>query len=105
MTIHLSAYAAAATTFFALDMLWLGVVARGFYRRQLGALLRDRPGYAAAAGYGALLGLLCYGTYDVTNLATLRGWPFAVTIVDIAWGSVLTGTAATMAFLVATGVG
>ena len=45
-------------------------------------------GWATALGYGALLGLVA--TYDLTNLATLRGWPIALTIVDIAWGTVLT---------------
>lgn len=123
------AYAAGAVTFFALDMLWLGVVAREFYRRGYGDMLLDQPLYGPAAlfylayvagvvffavwpalqgggwitalGYGALLGLLCYGTYDMTNLATLKGWPVRVAIVDMAWGTILTGTAAVAAYAAA----
>jgi uncharacterized membrane protein len=123
---YLVAYAATAVVFFALDFIWL-TSALGFYRERLGGLLLDNPnlGYAAAfyvvyvAGIvvlavspalnggtwvnammaGALLGLVAYGTYDMTNLATLRGWSLTVSLVDMAWGTFLTATAATGGYL------
>jgi uncharacterized membrane protein len=101
----------------ALDAVWLGVVARGMYARELGHLLAPSvrwgaaaffyllyvagllalvvaPSRAATAGEaawrGALFGLVAYATYDLTNLATLSGWPLSVTIVDLAWGAAIT---------------
>lgn len=102
--------------------------ALGFYRERLGSLLLDKPqlGYAAgfyllyAAGIvalavnpaldggnwvnaliaGAILGLSAYGTYDMTNLSTLRGWSLTVSLVDVAWGTLLTATAATGGYLI-----
>ena len=107
-------------TFFVIDMIWLGLVAKGFYRRYLGPLMTSKVNWTAAilfyllfivgliafvvrpallAGnpihallYGALFGLICYATYDLTNLATLKDWPFVVTVVDLIWGTVLGGT-------------
>ena len=129
MIVYLSAYAASAVAFFGLDMLWLGLIARDFYRRGYGEMLLDQPlllpaaafyavyvvgivffavvpalqngSWLTAAGFGAALGLLCYGTYDMTNLATLKNWPVAVAVVDMAWGTILTGTAALVGYLVA----
>jgi uncharacterized membrane protein len=105
-----------------LDGLWLGLVARGFYRQQLGFLMAETPNWAAAVVFylvytvgvtvfvvqpavdasslgtalwrGALFGLVAYATYDLTNMATVRGWPTLVTIVDLAWGMVLTAAVA-----------
>lgn len=119
---YVIAYFAAALVFFALDMVWLAGVAKNFYFSRLGDLVRERPDFVVAgvfyAGYvagivyfaiapalasggfaralvnGALVGLLAYGTYDMTNLATLRGYPAEVAIVDIIWGMFLTATAA-----------
>jgi uncharacterized membrane protein len=110
-------YLIALPVFFAIDMVWLGLVAKGFYRRELGSLTRDRVQWPAALLfyllfilglvvfvvapavddgswlrallYGALFGLIAYATYDLTNLATLRGWPLPVTVVDLVWGTVL----------------
>jgi len=118
----LGIYGGTLLTFLALDALWLGVVARSFYARQLGDLLRNDPRWGAAAlfyliyvggvvvlavlpalegrspgkalGLGALLGLVAYGAYDLTNLATLRGFPTRMVAVDLAWGTVLTGVVA-----------
>lgn len=118
----LGIYGGTLLAFLALDALWLGVVARGFYARQLGDLLRDDPNWAAAAVFyliyvggivvlavlpalearspgqalalGALLGLVAYGAYDLTNLATLNGFPVRMVVVDLAWGTVLTGLVA-----------
>jgi uncharacterized membrane protein len=121
------AWLAAAGAFLALDLLWLGVVARNFYWTQLGDLVRDKPDLGVAAlfyaGYvagvvffaimpalqtggvwravllGALLGLFGYGTYDLTNLATLKGYPPLLAAVDIAWGTFLTAAASAAGFL------
>jgi len=107
--------------FAVLDLIWLTFVAQSFYRSQLGDLRAEVVNIPAAiafylvfvtgvvffavlpaakedslwiaAGYGAFLGFLCYATYDLTNLATLRNWPVALTFVDLAWGTVLTAAA------------
>ena len=124
----LKVYAVSTVAFFAIDMLWLGVLARGFYRRQLGGLLAEQVNWAAAiifyllyiAGIvffvtlpaartgslvralctGAFFGLVTYATYDLTNLATLKGWPVGVTVVDICWGMVLTASVAAAGYAV-----
>ncbi len=111
-----------------LDALWLGVVSREFYKARLGQLLLDRPlwsvailfylihaagiavfalppalalgSWVAAVLYGALFGFCVYAAYDITNLATLRGWSMALSLVDLAWGAVATSAATLVAFLV-----
>jgi len=126
---YVFAYGASAMVFFGLDLLWLGVIAKDFYRRQLGHLLSDQPdlavsglfyavyvggvvlfavtpalqsqSWASALILGILLGVFAYGTYDMTNLATLRSWPIAMSVVDLIWGSLLTGLAATAGYLAA----
>lgn len=118
----IAAYIAAAVSFLALDALWLGLVARALYQREFGALLLDRPNMAAAAAFyalylggvvffavkpalegggwtravlhGALFGLVAYATYDLTNLATLRGFPARVVLPDLLWGATVTAVAA-----------
>lgn len=125
--IHLIAWAGAFVPFLAIDLVWLGVVARDFYAGQLGALMAPKPRWGVALAFyaaycagvvlfavmpgiaagsvvrtmllGAALGALAYGTYDMTNLATLRGWPPLLTVVDIAWGTVLTAIAAGLSHL------
>ena len=115
------AYVATAIVFFGLDFVWLSRML-GFYQSQLGELLLDKPrlGYAGAfyalyvvgvvilvvlpategGGWvnallgGALLGLVAYGTYDMTNMATLKAWPLQVALLDMAWGTLLTALAA-----------
>lgn len=100
------------------DAFWLSVVANKFYKSQIGHLLLEKPNMAAAVtfyliyvagivafvlapalqkgslqyalGYGALFGFVAYATYDLTNLATLKGWPLKLVVVDMAWGAVLT---------------
>jgi uncharacterized membrane protein len=112
-------YLITLAVFFLIDMIWLGVVAKGFYRRHLGPMLSPKVNWAAAilfylffivgllvfvikpaliSGeplkalfFGALLGLISYATYDLSNLATLKDWPLVVTVVDLVWGSVLGG--------------
>ena len=119
--------------FFAIDMLWLGFVAKNFYQTQLQHLLSPevnwpaafsfyfiyiagilffavRPGLEAASLgkaclYGALFGFFTYATYDLTNLATLREWPMAVVIVDIAWGTLLCTLVGGGAYLIGSRLG
>ena len=120
---------AAALAFGALDALWLGWAGNNFYRPRLGDMLADsfrlapalvfyvayiagivwfavRPGLAGGVGMaalnGALLGALCYATYDLTNQATLRQWSTTVTIADICWGAFATAVAASVATFAAT---
>jgi uncharacterized membrane protein len=118
----LTAYLATLAFFATVDTLWLGVVAKGFYQAELGALraAEIRLGAAVlfylvyAAGIvvfavlpavradslatallmGGLFGFFAYATYDLTNLATLRDWPVRMSIVDIAWGTALTAVTA-----------
>ena len=128
MQTALIAYISAALVLFGLDFVWLSRVAIGFYRSQIGETLRDRPNMAAAGLFylfyiagivyfavlpglqkdslavaclnGALLGLIAYGTYDMTNLATLKNWSLSVSIVDMLWGTVLTALSASAAYWV-----
>ena len=114
---YLKLYLCTLVGFLAIDAVWLTVVARGFYRRQLDLLLSDQPNWWAAIIFyllfvvgllvfaivpglqagslrkvlllGAFFGLVTYATYDLTNLATIKDWPWLVTLVDMAWGTVL----------------
>ncbi len=125
----LAAYLGAAVAFVVLDAIWLGIVAKNFYFTQLAGLLRDKPDLAVAAVFyalylagvvyfailpalaggglgkavlnGALLGALAYMTYDMTNLATLKGYPAILAAVDIAWGTFLTAGAAGAGYVAA----
>lgn len=124
----LQLFLAAGLTFVAIDALWLGVVAKKMYQNHLGAMLRNDPLMGAAAAFylvfivglvffvvqpaieksswiyaasaGALFGFVTYATYDLTNLATLKGWPVKLTVIDLLWGAVLAGIAATVAYSV-----
>jgi uncharacterized membrane protein len=117
MAYYLKLYLATLIAFFAIDMIWLGLVARTFYRKYLGFLLAPSTNWLAAIIFyllfivgilvfvvlpglennslkttllrAALFGLITYATYDLTNLATVMDWPVIVSIVDIAWGVVL----------------
>jgi uncharacterized membrane protein len=119
----------ALPVFFAIDMVWLVLVAKNFYKEQIGFLMRPDINWAAAiifyllfiAGLvtfvispavekqswinavlsGAFFGLITYATYDLTNLATLKDWPLLVTIVDLVWGSVLAASISLVTYLIA----
>ena len=124
------AFLAAFAVMAVLDGIWLGVVARGLYRRHLGFLMAEKVNWVAAAVFyltyaaglaffvvqpgveggsaiaaawrGAIFGFVAYATYDLTNLATVRGWPVPITLIDLAWGTLLSaavGGAATLALL------
>lgn len=116
------AYLAAAAVFLVLDLLWLGYIASGFYRNELGPLLAESVNIPAAVAFyalfvaglmifavapahgsggvlralqlGTLFGFFAYATYDLTNLATLKGFTWRVAVVDIVWGSFLAGASA-----------
>ena len=122
-------YFVALLTFLVIDLVWLGIVARGFYREQLGELLApdvrwvpailfymlfvgavlvfavapalERMSLGRAILLGGFFGMIAYATYDLTNLATLRGFPTTVAIVDIAWGFILTASVAAAGYLFA----
>jgi len=126
-------YLIALPVFFAIDMVWLGLVAKGFYRRQVGSLMRSPVNWVAAVAFyllfilglvvfvvapamdqgswerailhGALFGFIAYSTYDLTNLATLRDWPLLVTVVDLAWGAVLAGSVSVITYAIGSGLG
>lgn len=123
-------YLIALPVFFAIDMVWLGFIARNFYRGQIGSLLKDDVNWTAAVSFyllfigglvyfviepalksgswsqallvGALFGFMMYATYDLTNLATLKDWPILVTFVDMVWGMVLAASVSTVTYLIAT---
>ncbi len=118
----LVAYVTTLVVFLGIDFVWLAFVARKFYFDRIGPLMLERPNLAIAAIFyvfyvvgvaylavvpalrdqqfsvalinGALIGLMAYGTYDITNMATLKGWSWEVVIVDMIWGAVLTGGSA-----------
>jgi uncharacterized membrane protein len=122
-------YLASTIAFFAIDLVWIGAVAQKYYQSQIGFLLAPKPNWPAAiifyltyilgimifavvpavnksslayaAGYGAMFGFFCYATYDLTNLAVTKNWPLAITFVDMAWGTILTGSVATVGYLAA----
>ena len=121
------AYGAAALTMLVLDVIWLSQAVPRIYKPQLGDLLADQPNFAVAGVFylvylvgvvvfailpaidkqswlqaltmGGLLGLVAYGTYDFTNLATLRGWPLGLSLIDVAWGVVLTATVSVAGYM------
>ncbi len=127
VSIFLKLYAVALTAFLIIDLIWLGVVARSFYQAQMGHLMRanvnwtaaivfylifvsgivvlvvwpaiDRQSLTHAIVLGALLGLVTYAAYDLTNLATLEGFPLTVAVVDLMWGTVLCATVSAITYL------
>lgn len=129
MTSRLASWAAASLMTMSLDLLWLGVLARGFYRRELGHLMADKVGWPAALVFyalygggivyfcaspalreggmraalrhGAALGLVVYGTYDLTNMAVLRDWGLKIAAADVCWGVLLTTAASAAAYAAA----
>ena len=120
-------YAASFGVFIIVDLIWLGVVARGFYQEQIGFLLKANVNWLAAIVFyllfvagvvyfvtlpavhasslqqavlgGIFFGLVTYAAYDLTNLATLDRWPIIVTVVDMIWGGVLCMTVSVSGFL------
>lgn len=122
-------YILTTPVFFLIDMTWLGVVAKNFYRAQLGYLMRTDIIWSAAIVFyllflvgllyfavlpavatglwwkatmlGALFGFFTYVTYDLTNYSTVRDWPLMIALVDTLWGTVLSASVATASFFIA----
>lgn len=121
-------YLLTTIVFFAVDMVWLGFIAKGLYKKYLGGFLSDNVNWPAAIIFyllfiigifyfailpaveknslakaiisGALFGFFTYATYDLTNLATLKDWPLPIVFIDIIWGAVLTGIVSTAGFFI-----
>ena len=120
-------YLIALPVFLVIDLIWLGLVAKKFYADQIGFLMKadinwiaaiifylifisglvvfvitpamQKASWTHALLYGALFGLITYSTYDLTNLATLKNWPVLVTVVDLAWGSILAASVSVITYL------
>lgn len=120
----------ALTSFLIIDGLWLTLIAKDFYAKHLGFLMAKTPNLVAAGIFyliyvftmvvliispavqrgslqsailtGALFGLCAYATYDLTNLATIKDWPVLVTVVDLIWGTFLSGAVAGMSYWIIT---
>ena len=112
----------------AIDAIWLGMMTDRLYRPQIGHLMREdgfsvvpaiafyliyifgivvlaqRPAlhWQGAMWRGAVYGFCAYSTYDLTNQATLRDWPWIVTVIDLAWGSALTAVVSAAGYVLAT---
>ncbi len=125
---YLKLYLLTIPVFFAIDLLWLGIIAKNLYQKNLAHLLSPvvnwpaafvfyfiyiagillfavRPALAEqslakAVVWGALFGFFTYATYDLTNLATLKDWPLKVVVIDIAWGTLLCTLVASCSYLV-----
>jgi len=121
-------YLLTTIVFFAVDMTWLGLIAKDLYKKYLGNFLSDKVNWPAAIIFylifiigifyfalfpaiekisfiksiisGALFGVFTYATYDLTNLATLKDWPLPIVFIDIIWGAVLTGIVSTAGFYI-----
>ena len=121
MTRYVAAYTALLAVMVALDLLWLGVIAKPLYQSGIGHLMAAQPKVGVAVLFylvyalgvllfavlpnagapwrqtlmsAALFGFFAYATYDLTNLATLREWPLLLSVIDITWGVVVSATAA-----------
>ncbi len=118
-------FLAAALVFGAIDALWLRST-RNFYKKEIGKLLKNKPNFVSAAVFyvifilglvvfviepsldsgsvtkalilGALFGLVAYGTYDLTNHATIKNFPIKIVLIDLAWGAFLTATVSVVTF-------
>lgn len=116
--------------FFVIDMLWIGIVAKDLYKKHLGYLLSQTPNWLAAIAFyllfivgiiffvinpaiekrswqyalfvGIFFGFITYATYDLTNLATIKDWPLTITVIDLIWGSILSGSVSLIAYSILT---
>ena len=124
----LAGYFLTTIVFFAIDIVWLGVIAKNMYQKYLGSFLTDQVNWVAAVIFyllfivgilvfavypgiqkgsvltalllGAFFGMCAYATYDLTNLATLKNWPIQIVFIDILWGAVLTGVVSVCGFYI-----
>ena len=123
---YLKLYLLTIPVFFAIDILWLGIVAKDFYQKNLGYVFRPNVNWTAAVVFycifiigilffavvpalekgswiraliwGGLFGFFTYATYDLTNLATIKGWPLKVVVVDMIWGIILCSSVSVISF-------
>jgi uncharacterized membrane protein len=127
MVKYLAAYAATAIVMIAIDLIWLGVVAKPLYQQGIGHLMAERPNvpfavlfyllfpvglmifavlpnvasaWLSVAIAGALFGFFTYATYDLTNLATLKAWPVGLALIDMAWGTMVSAVSASAGWFV-----
>ncbi len=119
MSRYLAAYGVTAVVMIAIDLVWLGLIAKPLYQNGIGHLMADKPnvpiaivfylfyalglmifaivpqqaapGWSRALMVGALFGFFAYATYDLTNLSTLKGWPLGLSLMDMAWGTLVSG--------------
>ena len=126
-------YIIALFVFFGIDMVWLTLIAKNFYAKQIGYLMAKNPNLLVAVIFyfifiagllffvitpaldkkmwthallaGAFFGLVTYATYDLTNLATVKNWPVLVTVVDLIWGMVLSATVSVVSYFIANKIG
>lgn len=124
----LKLYLTTLFVFLGIDSVWLLFIAKNFYAEKLGYLMAKNPNLIAAGIFyllfvvglilfvispalknnslsqaiimGALFGLITYSTYDLTNLATIRGWPLIITVIDMIWGTVLSAAVSGISFSV-----
>lgn len=128
ISFYLKLYALTIPVFFIVDILWLGVIAKGFYRKNLNSILSPDVNWAAAVTFyliyiagilffavrpalnnsslghaavmGALFGFFTYATYDLTNMATIKDWPLIIVVVDIIWGVCLCTLVSCSSFMI-----
>ena len=120
-------FAVAFVVFFAIDIVWLGLVARKVYKKYLGYIMAEKVRWIPALVFyvifiaglvyfvlivptsltwymallnGALFGFIAYATYDLTNLSTLKGWPLEITFIDLAWGTTLGALVSLLTFVI-----
>jgi uncharacterized membrane protein len=126
----LKTYLVAIVVFFAIDIVWLAVIAKDLYRKEIGFIMSSSPNWWAALVFylififglvyfviypgiesgnlvktilvGLLFGFITYATYDLTNLATLEGWPIKITIIDLIWGASLGGSVSGITYFIVT---
>lgn len=124
----LKLYGIAFVLFIVIDLIWLGLIAKNLYQKYLGHLMADSVNWTAAVIFyvlfigflvyfvllpnistgtvlqvmltGALFGFITYATYDLTNLATLKDWPWQITIIDLVWGTFLGASISSLTFII-----
>jgi uncharacterized membrane protein len=122
-------YLVTLVLFVSIDLIWLGIIAKNFYRAEIGSLMAEQMSLPAAALFyliycaglmvfviqpsaaiggwsralilGTLFGFVAYATYDLTNLSTLRGWSIKLSVVDMVWGAILSGVTAAAVLAIA----
>lgn len=120
-------FAVAFVVFFAIDIVWLGLVARKVYKKYLSYIMAEKVRWIPALVFyvifiaglvyfvlivptsltwymallnGAIFGFIAYATYDLTNLSTLKGWPLEITFIDLAWGTTLGALVSLLTFVI-----